>query len=204
MTMNVHIDGHVENETSESSSSLSTAADATSSSAAAAAAAAAAGKARKLVERFYYRGWNHRDPAVLRDCLAPNVKFRGGLGMKRGSGVEKYIAHVKNVQNTIARYSIGIDDMVVSGNGTKVAVRCTSRGLHSGTFFGVKGHGCEVFWTNAAFLTIDGQGKIVDLWILGDMDCLKHQVGASPDASQAFSVDDVSQSFSDRDTSQSC
>jgi predicted ester cyclase len=198
MTMNVRIDGHVENETTESSSSSS------SSTAAAASCSAAAAAARKLVERFYYRGWNHRDPAVLRDCLAPHVKFRGGLGMKRGTGVEKYIAHVKNVQTTIARYSIGIDDMVVSGNGTKVAVRCTSRGLHSGTFFGVKGHGCEVFWTNAAFLTIDGQGKIVDLWILGDTDCLKHQVGASPDASQAFSADDVSHSFSDQNTSQSC
>jgi predicted ester cyclase len=201
MTMNVRIDGHVENDTTESSSSTSSSA---SSTAAAASCSAAAAAARKLVERFYYRGWNHRDPAVLRDYLAPHVKFRGGLGMKRGSGVEKYIAHVKNVQTTIARYSIGIDDMVVSGNGTKVAVRCTSRGLHSGTFFGVKGHGCEVFWTNAAFLTIDGQGKIADLWILGDTDCLKHQVGASPDASQAFSADDVSQSFSDQNTSQSC
>jgi predicted ester cyclase len=177
------IDGRIAADDVESSSSSAAAADAA---------------ARQLVERFYYRGWNQRDANVLRDCLAEHVKFRGGLGMKRGCGVDKYLQHVVNVQQTIARYCIGIDDMVVSNGGGKVAVRCTSRGMHHGTFFGVRGHGCEVSWANAAFLTIE-RGKIVDLWILGDMDSLKHQVGIGPESvstSQAFlSVE--SDSFSD-------
>lgn len=141
---------------------------------------------KALVERFYYRGWNKRDHVALRECLSVHLKFRGGLGMtKRSKGVDNYIEHVQSVQKTIARYSIGIDDMVVSEHGTKVAVRCTSRGLHTGVFFGVKGDGCEVSWSNAAFLTI-ADGKIVDLWVLGDTDSLKHQIGVASDETAAF------------------
>jgi predicted ester cyclase len=54
----------------------------------------------------------------------------------------------------------------------------TFTGIHRAPFFGVDATGREIAWAGAAFFTIDGE-QIVALWVLGDLDGLKRQLGAS-------------------------
>jgi len=149
---------------------------------------------KELIERFYYRGWNRRDEGVVRACLHDDVKFRGSvlrLSNKKDKGAQAYLDYMRKLQSVVANYTIKLDDIVIdnSNNSTtnaqqqqgKAAVRCTSRGIHKGTFFGVEASGYEVSWTNMAFLTVV-DGKISEIWVIGDVDSLKHQIGAEQDA----------------------
>jgi predicted ester cyclase len=58
--------------------------------------------------------------------------------------------------------------------------RCRSyalKGIHNGEFFGVPATGREIIWTGAAFFTTNGR-QIIELWVLGDIDAVKQQLGA--------------------------
>jgi len=135
---------------------------------------------KELIERFYYRGWNKRDDAVILQSLHEDLKFRGSFSNKKEKGAAAYLKYMKKVQSVVSNYTIKLDDMVIGADG-KAAVRCTSRGIHKGTFFGVEASGYEVFWVNMAFLTIV-DNKITEIWVLGDVDSLKHQIGADQNA----------------------
>jgi predicted ester cyclase len=49
-------------------------------------------------------------------------------------------------------------------------------GIHRGQFFGVAPSGREISWSGAAFFAIDAD-KITNLWVLGDIDSVKQQLG---------------------------
>lgn len=136
---------------------------------------------QQIIERFYYQGWNKRDGEnILRECMHDDVKFRVSLLTRKDRGIASYLKYVETLKRTISNFTILIDDLVITENGRKVAVRYTSRGLHKGEFFGVEGSGYGITWESAAFLTIQ-DGKIVEIWVLGDRDSLKHQIGADTD-----------------------
>jgi len=49
-------------------------------------------------------------------------------------------------------------------------------------FFGMPPTGREIVWTGAAFFHIIGL-QIVSLWVLGDVDAVKRQLGAASTSS---------------------
>jgi predicted ester cyclase len=55
------------------------------------------------------------------------------------------------------------------------------RGIHRARFFGVEATGREIIWAGAAFFTSDGN-QIVALWVLGDLDGVKRQLGAAAES----------------------
>ena len=57
------------------------------------------------------------------------------------------------------------------------AVSAIFTGIHRDTFFGVAATGKPVRWAGAAFFTGD-RGQITRLWVLGDIDAVKQQLGA--------------------------
>lgn len=142
---------------------------------------------KDLIEKFYYRGWNRRDENVILECLHVDVKFRNALNArgKKDRGPQAFLEYVRQLMAVVQNFTIKLDDIVVE-EGKKAAVRCTSRGIHRGTFFGVAASGYEVSWTSMAFVTVL-DGKIVEIWVLGDVDSLKNQIGAEKNA-RAFST----------------
>jgi steroid delta-isomerase-like uncharacterized protein len=137
---------------------------------------------QELIERYYYKGWNKADVNVMKELLDENIKFRGSLGRRPKRGHEAVIEYMQCAHRALARNLIKIDDIVISENGSKAATRVTNRGVHNGNFFGVEGSGHEVTFSAAAFFTISN-GRISEIWILGDVDSLKNQIGAERDAS---------------------
>ena len=148
-----------------------------------------ASSVRELIERYYYEGWNKANGSVMQEILDENVKFRGSLAINRKSikGVPAVVEYMQLAHSAIAKNTVELEDVVIDGNNNKVAVRTVCRGLHKGVFFGVEGSGHEVHWSSAAFFTITN-GKITEIWTLGDLDSLRHQIGADPEA-PAFTTD---------------
>jgi steroid delta-isomerase-like uncharacterized protein len=129
----------------------------------------------RLVERFYYEVWNKADEAVAREILHAGFEFRASLGPER-RGPEGFIDYMRSIHAVLADYQCIIDDLIV--NGGRAAARMRFRGVHRQVFFGVPATGREITWTGAAFFTMDA-GKIAKLWVLGDIDAVKRQLGAS-------------------------
>ena len=139
---------------------------------------------RELLDRYYYEGWNKADSSVMNSVLEENVKFQGALGKKSPKrGRQAFVEYMRSVHQVLGKHMRKIEDVIISENGSRAAVRVTCRGVHKSTFFGVEASGHEVFWTNAAFFTFSNNGRISEIWILGDVDHLKGQIGAGPDSS---------------------
>uniref|UniRef100_A0A7S3LBZ8 Uncharacterized protein n=1 Tax=Amphora coffeiformis TaxID=265554 RepID=A0A7S3LBZ8_9STRA len=93
-------------------------------------------------------------------------------------------AHHALANNTIEIQDICISSSSSSTNGHyKAAVRLLNHGVHKGDFFGIPGSGHEVAWASAVFFTLHQEThQIIDIWAVGDIDGLKHQIGAPVEA----------------------
>ncbi len=134
-----------------------------------------------LVERFYHAVWNRADEAVAREILHADFRFRGSLGPET-KGPDGFIAYMRQIHAALAGYTCTIEAIVEQG--TRAAVRLTFGGQHQGVFFGVPATGRQIVWPGAAFFdTADGQ--ITQLWVLGDIDAVKRQLGLTGGADAA-------------------
>jgi steroid delta-isomerase-like uncharacterized protein len=129
---------------------------------------------RVLVERFYYEVWNKADEAVAREILHRDFRFRASLGPER-RGPDGFIDYLRAIHTALADYTCIIDDLVCSED--RAAARMTFKGTHCGRFFEIPPTGKEIKWAGAAFFRTDGN-KIAELWVLGDLDSVKQQLGA--------------------------
>ena len=127
-----------------------------------------------LVRRFYDEVWNRQDEAVAREILHRDFRFRGSLGPEL-RGPDGFISYLRATHKALGAYTCIIEDLVATSD--RAAARMTFTGIHRAPFFGVAATGREITWAGAAFFTIDGE-QIAALWVLGDIDGLKRQLGA--------------------------
>ncbi|HKB95497.1 MAG TPA: ester cyclase [Rhizomicrobium sp.] len=130
-----------------------------------------------LVERFYNDIWNRRDFAVAGEILAADFRFRGSLGPEV-IGIPAFIAYVESVHAALGGYRCTIEELIAEAD--RAAARMTFAGQHRAPLFGVAATGWNVSWAGAAFFEIT-LGRIAALWVLGDVDGLKQQLGAGGD-----------------------
>lgn len=129
--------------------------------------------AKQLVERFYHEVWNRADENVARLILDPEFRFRASLGPER-QGPEGFIGYMRLIHAALADYTCEIEDIVEDV--PRAAARMRFSGRHRGMLFGVAATGLQITWSGAAFFETNGS-KITALWVLGDVDSVKRQLG---------------------------
>jgi len=135
---------------------------------------------QELVERFYHEVWNKADEEVAREILHADFRFRGSLGPEH-RGPEGFIGYMRSVHAALAGYICEIMDLVTTED--RAVARMRFAGRHQRPFFGVEATGMNIEWSGAAFFTCR-HGKITALWVLGDIDAVKRQLGS--DANRDF------------------
>jgi len=128
-----------------------------------------------LVGRFYHELWNRADEAVAPQILSPDFRFRGSLGPEK-TGVEGFLEYHRAVHAALEGFECIVEDLLVSGS--NAAARMLFRGRHRGELFGIAPTGVEIQWAGAAFFATD-DAQITSLWVLGDVDGVKRQLGHS-------------------------
>ena len=128
---------------------------------------------RSLVERFYHEVWNQADETVAWEILHPAFRFRASLGPET-VGPAGFIDYLRLIHAALSDYTCTIQDLIEDDD--RAAVRLGFAGLHQGPFFGVAATGRLIAWSGAAFFETSG-GKIITLWVLGDVDAVKQQLG---------------------------
>ncbi|MBY8975463.1 ester cyclase [Rhodobacteraceae bacterium NNCM2] len=127
----------------------------------------------ELASRFYADVWNRRDFDVAYKIIAPDFVFRGSLGPER-RGIDGFLDYVEAVHAALEGFTCTIVDLIETDD--RVAARMLFRGIHRAEFFGVAASNREIEWAGAAFFTTEG-GKLSELWVLGDVDAVKRQLG---------------------------
>jgi predicted ester cyclase len=128
---------------------------------------------RDLVESFYRDVWNAKDEAVAREILSETFRFKGSLGPVR-TGRDAFLEYWRAVHAALGGYHCEIVDLIATEG--RAAARMRFSGRHQGVFFGVAASGKPLAWDAAAFFATD-RSQIVELWVLGDIDGLKAQLG---------------------------
>lgn len=134
----------------------------------------------RLIERFYHEAWNAKDEDCAREILHKDFDFRGSLGPVR-TGPEGFIQYMHELWVGLPDFRCDIEDVVDAGD--SAAARMRFSGTHKGLFYGVPGSGKTIIWAGGAFFKGDGK-QITALWVLGDIDSIKRQLG--PSASSDF------------------
>jgi len=128
---------------------------------------------RDLIARFYADLWDQWDKSVAWEILTEDFLFRGSLGADR-RGIEGFLDYVDRVRNALGDYRSDVGEMVEQAD--KIAIRMTFSGNHRGELFGVPATGQRISWAGAAFFAFR-RGRIASLWVLGDVDGVKTQLG---------------------------
>jgi steroid delta-isomerase-like uncharacterized protein len=131
----------------------------------------------RLVRRFYAELWDQDRPEVAQEILAPDFRFRGSLGAER-RGISGFLDYHRAVLDALGDYRSDIKALVLAPG--KLAARMEFSGVHRDTFFGMPASGRRVAWAGAAFFEHE-TGRIARLWVLGDIDAVKRQLGAKAD-----------------------
>lgn len=127
---------------------------------------------KNTVRKFYEAIGNSIDQTVIPEMLDEQFSFRGSLGLvKRGRyGFSAYMAFVRGA---LGEYRCEIVEMVAEND--KVYARIYYSGVHRGELFGYQPTGIKLTWEGIALFTFV-DGKIADLWVLGDVHSIMQQL----------------------------
>jgi steroid delta-isomerase-like uncharacterized protein len=132
--------------------------------------------AKRLVESFYADVWNRGDLSVIPALLQEDFTFRGSLGAER-RGHAGFAEYVATVRGALAGYRCEILDLVAEER--RAFARMRFSGLHVGPFLGRAPSGQRIEWLGAALFTLGDDGRVADLWVLGDTQALDAQLLAN-------------------------
>jgi predicted ester cyclase len=127
---------------------------------------------RQVVFSFYDRIWNRIDKSAIPDLIHPDFTFRGSLGPTM-TGHAAFAAYVDQVTSALGCYRCTVLDLLTEGE--RAFARMRFAGIHRGEFMGFAPTGRQVEWAGAALFALT-DGKIGDLWVLGDVHGLREQL----------------------------
>jgi steroid delta-isomerase-like uncharacterized protein len=127
------------------------------------------------IRAFYVELWERGDLSRLPALMTEDVAFRGTFGQVM-RGHDAYAAYVHSVRDAFGTYRCDIHELVAEGD--KVAARIGFSGVHdAGPFLDVPPTGRTLAWEGVGFFTMR-DGRIADLWVMGDMRGLLAQLHA--------------------------
>lgn len=127
---------------------------------------------KETVHRLYEAIRNQTDKEVIPSLIHPDVRFRGSLGEVQ-RGLDKFSGYLDFVREALDHYRCDIIDMVAEDD--RVYARILYSGVHRGDFFGFAPTYAKLRWEGIAAFTFT-DGKIAELWAIGDMQAVLKQL----------------------------
>ncbi|MCK1298429.1 ester cyclase [Bradyrhizobium sp. 24] len=131
---------------------------------------------KEVVRKFYKDMWDHADIALIPEIFQPGFTFKGSLGPVL-VGYDQFADYVRWVTDSLESYTSDILALVEEGN--RISGKLRFHGIHRRPIFGHAPTGRHVWWFGAPIFTFH-DGRVADLWVLGDIHGLIAQL--APDA----------------------
>jgi len=129
--------------------------------------------AETAVRRFY-EPLGTGDIAVLDEALAAD--WEAVPALRTGPGPEGWKASIAHLRGVFTDLTVTIEDIVVSGDGSTVAVRSVNRGVHAGELLGVPATGRQIEFRACDVHHLQN-GRITKSWHLEDYFGIATQLG---------------------------
>ena len=127
---------------------------------------------KQQVRKFYEVVWNEHNKDAVPEVLHESFRFRGSLGLEK-QGHAGFIEYLDMVHAALADYRCEIKEWV--SEESRVFAKMQFSGLHQGEFMGFNPTGRRLVWDGAALFHFQ-DGKVVSLWVLGDLESLRGQL----------------------------
>ncbi len=127
---------------------------------------------KKIVESYYENLWNKKDKSYIDKLLSDDIVFRGSLDVttKGKKGFEEYFDMILTALPDLHH---AVETMIAEGN--HVSARAVYNGTHKGKLFDFEPSNNRIRYNGASFFTIV-DGKITNIWVLGDINSLYKQL----------------------------
>lgn len=127
-----------------------------------------------LVRLFYEEMWNRADKSRIPEIFHADFTFRGSLGPVL-VGQDQFAGYVDDVVRALPDFFCEILELTEQAN--RVVAKMLFSGTHGGALLGHAATGKRVAWYGSAHFTFK-DGKVADLWVLGDVHGLLRQLDA--------------------------
>ncbi|RXJ69672.1 hypothetical protein CRV08_02920 [Halarcobacter ebronensis] len=127
---------------------------------------------KELVKRYYDEIWNKQNREAIDELLDDDITFRGTLNIET-QGKKEFEEYMTNILTAIPNLYHGIE-MMVEENGI-IAVRAVYNGTHKGKLFNYEPTNNRIKYNGASFFRFK-DGKISNIWVLGDLISLYEQL----------------------------
>ncbi len=129
----------------------------------------------RLIETFYNQLWNTWDDSAVDGTLDAAFTFRGSLGQET-TGRDGWRRYRDSVRAGSADFHNEIVDLVCAGR--RAAARLRYTGTHTGQLLALPATQRRFDYAGAAFFVAHGN-RLASAWVLGDLDCLRRQLGGT-------------------------
>lgn len=127
---------------------------------------------KELVKLYYDELWNKQKKEYIDILFDDNITFHGSLGISV-TGKQEFAKYMDTILTGIPNLFHSIITMVCEDN--TIAVRALYNGRHTGKLFEYEASNNKIVYNGASFFKFN-DGKIVDVWVLGDLNSLTKQL----------------------------
>lgn len=127
---------------------------------------------KDLVKLYYEELWNKNNKKYIDVLFDDNITFHGSLDIN-AVGKQEFANYMDKILTGIPNLFHGVELMVCEND--YIAVRAIYNGTHKGKLFDFEPTGNRIKYNGASFFKFK-DGKIVDIWVLGDLTNLYKQL----------------------------
>lgn len=127
---------------------------------------------KELVKLYYEELWNEHNKEYVDILFSDDITFRGSFGVNT-QGKEEFIKYMDSVLDGMPDMYHTVEYIVSENN--YAAARANYRGTHVNRLFEFEPTHERVKFNGASFFKFNN-GKIVDIWVLGDLINLHKQL----------------------------
>ncbi|XPV67558.1 MAG: ester cyclase [Halarcobacter sp.] len=127
---------------------------------------------KNLVKLYYEELWNKHNKEYIDILFDEEITFHGSLNVV-AKGKKEFETYMDNVLTGIPNLYHGVEIMISEDD--KIAVRAVYNGTHKGKLFDFEPTNNRIKYNGASFFRFK-DGKICDIWVLGDLATLHKQL----------------------------
>ena len=127
---------------------------------------------KELVLLYYEELWNEGKVELVDTLFDEEITFRGSFGTQT-KGIKQFLEYMDTVMKGIPNLYHGVEMIICEKN--LVSARAVYHGDHTGTLFHLPATNKHIQYNGASFFKFR-DGKIIDIWVLGDLINLQKQL----------------------------
>lgn len=128
---------------------------------------------KKIVMSYYENLWNNKDKSYIEKLLSDDIIFRASLGVDV-KGKKEFEEYFDMIINAIPNLHHGVETIVMENY--QVAAKAVYNGTHSGKLLDFEPTNKRIQYHGASFFKIGDDGRIREVWVLGDLNSLYKQL----------------------------